>query len=654
MRGVRARRLAPLLARPGRAGAAAAPAAPALEDVRRRLELVLAALYGRALRIESAPEPRPPSWVWRLLGAQRPAPPLATHAGDTIRLPRTLPAADADEALVRWRVLALGQAERVVRGSAALAEAAEDPLERTLYALCEGAAVDRALLARTRGAGAPLRAARAAALATRPPLALMPAAERDVEQLVRAVLAVDPAAEDPNLPDASDLPAGAGEPAASLAWARATAARLRAVHGRAFRAVLPVEHWGQLPDSERELAARVRDAAPAPAVSMPGLQQEHVSRGARQPAETVPVPDDGGARSGDPSAPPDDTPAALVVAADDGDGAGVPERPPAAARQLASDGPRPKGPRADVSDELGRVAYPEWDAASGRHRPYGATVVLARAPEGDGAWADAILRDHAAVVRRVRQRFEPLRARRARLPRQRFGDEVDLAACVDALVDRRAGRAGDDRLYVAVRPARRALAIAVLVDVSGSTDAPVSARRGETRQIIDVEKEALLLASEALEALGDPFAVLTFSSRGAHAVRLTTIKEFAERHDATVRRRIAAMHPTGNTRLGAAVRHATVLLAQQPAGHRLLLLLSDGRPNDADGYQGRYATEDARQAIHEARARGVYPYCLTVDREEAEYLPHIFGAAGHTVLRRPEQLPLALVGAVRQLVGAGH
>lgn len=280
--------------------------------------------------------------------------------------------------------------------------------------------------------------------------------------------------------------------------------------------------------------------------------------------------------------------------------------------------------------------------------------MLARAPEGDGAWADAMLRDHAAVVRRVRQRFEPLRARRARLPRQRSGEEIDLAACVDALVDRRAGRAGDDRLYVAVRPARRALAIAILADVSGSTDAPVHARRGETRQIIDVEKEALLLASEALETLGDPFAVLTFSSRGAHAVRLTTLKAFAERHDALVRRRIAAMRPTGSTRLGAAVRHATALLARQPAGHRLLLLLSDGRPNDADGYQGRYAVEDARQAIHEARAAGVYPYCLTVDREEAEYLPHIFGAAGHTVLRRPEQLPLALVGAVRQLLGAGR
>ncbi|GJG85260.1 hypothetical protein tb265_04410 [Gemmatimonadetes bacterium T265] len=628
----------------------AAPALPALEDVRRRLELVLAALYGRPLRVEPAPEPRPPSWVWRLLGAQRPAPPLATHAGDTIRLPHTLPATDADEALACWRLLALGQAERVVRGSAALVEGAEDPLERTLYALCEGAAVDRALLERTRAAGAPLRAARAAALAIRPPLALLPAAERDVEQLVRAVLAGDPAADGPALPDAPDMPAGAADAAASLAWARATAARLRAVHGRAFRAVLPVEHWGQLPDSERELAARVRDAPPALPVSLPGLQQESVSRGARRPDQTVPIPGAGGTPLGDAPSPPADASAQMVVAMDDGDRPLVPERVP---ERPPADGPRPSDRSAGASDEAGRVTYPEWDAGAGRHRLCGATVVLARAPEGDGAWADAILRDHAAVVRRVRQRFEPLRARRARLPRQPFGEELDLAACVDALVDRRTGSAGGDRLYVAVRPARRALAIAILVDVSGSTDAPVSTRRGETRQIIDVEKEALLLAGEALEALGDPFAVLTFSSRGAHAVRVTTIKAFAERHDAAVRRRIAAMRPSGNTRLGAAVRHATALLARQPAGHRLLLLLSDGRPNDADGYQGRYATEDARQAIHEARAGGVYPYCLTVDREEAEYLPHIFGAAGHTVLRRPEQLPLALVGAVRQLVGAG-
>ncbi|HEU4565276.1 MAG TPA: VWA domain-containing protein, partial [Gemmatimonadaceae bacterium] len=229
---------------------------------------------------------------------------------------------------------------------------------------------------------------------------------------------------------------------------------------------------------------------------------------------------------------------------------------------------------------------------------------------------------------------------------QRDGEELDLAACVRSMVEWRAGHGADDRLYVAVRPARRGLAILLLVDVSGSTDALVTG----AEQVIDVEKVALLLASEAFDALGDRYAILTFSSRGARDVRLTTLKDFAERNGETVRRRIAAVAPEGNTRLGAAVRHATALLVGQPAGHRLLLILSDGKPNDADQYQGRYAVEDSRQAILEARAQGVYPFCLTIDREEPEYLEHIFGAAGHTILRQAEHLPMALLRAVRQLI----
>jgi nitric oxide reductase NorD protein len=293
------------------------------------------------------------------------------------------------------------------------------------------------------------------------------------------------------------------------------------------------------------------------------------------------------------------------------------------------------------------VAYPEWDPARRRLVPRAAVVLAAPAEEGDGAWGARVLREHAALVRRVRERFERLRARRTRLGRQRDGEELDLDACVRALAERRAGGDADDRLYVSVRPARRALAIALLVDVSGSTDTDVD----DARRVIDVEKEAVLLAGEALDALGDRYAVLTFSSRGARAVRVTTVKDFAERGGEAVRRRLDAMRPAANTRLGAAVRHATALLEREPAGHRLLLVLSDGKPNDTDGYHGRRAVEDSRQAVLEARARGVYPYCLTVDTEEPEYLSHVFGEAGHTILRRAEQLPLALVGVVRQLLG---
>jgi nitric oxide reductase NorD protein len=250
-------------------------------------------------------------------------------------------------------------------------------------------------------------------------------------------------------------------------------------------------------------------------------------------------------------------------------------------------------------------------------------------------------------VRKVRERFERLRARRNRFTQQRDGEELDLAACVRALVDIKTGHSADDRLYVAVRPARRALAIALLVDVSGSTDAPVSA----TQQVIDVEKEAVLLAGAALDALGDRYTVLTFSGTGADDVRLATVKGFDEPNGERVRRRVSALAPQGNTRLGAAVRHATALLAREAAGHRLLLILSDGRPNDVAWYHEEFGVEDSRQAINEARSKGVFPFCLTVDREGAEYLPRIFGEAGHTILRHPDQLPVALVSAVRGLLG---
>ena len=133
-------------------------------------------------------------------------------------------------------------------------------------------------------------------------------------------------------------------------------------------------------------------------------------------------------------------------------------------------------------------------------------------------------------------------------------------------------------------------------------------------------------------------------------MKLTTVKDFSERSGDTVRSRIAGLSPGGFTRLGAAVRHATHQLARQSAGHRLLLILSDGRPNDVDRYQGPYGVEDSRQAMMEARASGGVsvlpdgrPRCLGS-------IPRIFGRSGHTILQRPEQLPTALLGVVRALI----
>jgi len=150
--------------------------------------------------------------------------------------------------------------------------------------------------------------------------------------------------------------------------------------------------------------------------------------------------------------------------------------------------------------------------------------------------------------------------------------------------------------------------------------------------------------------LGERHAIYGFRSQGAERVDLLVVKSFAEAPGAGVRQRIGALEPDGYTRLGAALRHATALLCREPARHRLLLLLSDGRPNDVDQYEGRYGLEDTRQAVLEARLQGVKPFCLTIDREAPRYAGRMFGQRGHALLRNPVRVPEALVGVLRGML----
>ena len=132
------------------------------------------------------------------------------------------------------------------------------------------------------------------------------------------------------------------------------------------------------------------------------------------------------------------------------------------------------------------------------------------AAAGAAEWVDRVLDRHATLVRQVRRRFDGLRPRRVRLGRQTDGTELDLSAYVTAFADWQAGQPSEDRFYTAARPARRDLAIALLVDMSASTDGWV----GGSLRIVDVEKEALVVLLEALDALGDLYAVLAFSGQG--------------------------------------------------------------------------------------------------------------------------------------------
>ncbi|HNF65489.1 MAG TPA: VWA domain-containing protein, partial [Plasticicumulans sp.] len=206
---------------------------------------------------------------------------------------------------------------------------------------------------------------------------------------------------------------------------------------------------------------------------------------------------------------------------------------------------------------------------------------------------------------------------------------------------------GDVRLYRDFRGGVRDLACLLLADLSLSTDAWV----GEHGRVIDVIRDALHLFAEALAATGDRYALYGFSSRRRDHVRLLALKAFDERHDAGIRGRIAAIRPGYYTRMGAAIRHATTLLGREPASRRILILLTDGKPNDLDRYEGRWGIEDTRAAIREAREAGLQPFCVTIDEQAHDYLPYLFGTQGWVLIRKPAELPRELPLLYARLTG---
>src|SRR5690606_10996485 len=280
---------------------------------------------------------------------------------------------------------------------------------------------------------------------------------------------------------------------------------------------------------------------------------------------------------------------------------------------LSDDAPQPAAKQKPAADggEEGRLSYPEWDYRIGAYRDPGATVHLLKPELRPNAWMDQTLDEYRSMLGTMRRHFEMLRAQRVRLRKQSDGEELDLEAYIDGYADFRAGLPMPQALYQTMRPARRDMAIMLLIDVSGSTDGWIAANK----RVIDVEREALLLVSIALQGLGSPYAALAFSGEGPQRVTIRSLKSFEESHGSEVAQRIAALEPEHYTRAGAAIRHATSLLMKQPAEHRLLLLLSDGKPNDIDDYEGRYGVEDMRQAVVEAKLQHIHPFCLTIDRQ---------------------------------------
>jgi nitric oxide reductase NorD protein len=279
------------------------------------------------------------------------------------------------------------------------------------------------------------------------------------------------------------------------------------------------------------------------------------------------------------------------------------------------------------------ILLPEWDWKKGTLLPNHCRIVEMQARNVEAQELPEGLR---ATANKLKNQFQHLTPVRTWLRHQIDGQELDLESYLRFTAERRAGLAVDgEHFYRDLRQGKRDMACLLLADLSLSTDSWVS----DQQRVIDVIRDSLWLFAESLDAVGDAFSMLGFSSRRRDPIRIHLLKRFEESYNAEVRGRIGQVKPGYYTRLGAGIRYAAQKLSRQPAARQLLLILTDGKPNDLDQYEGRYGIEDTRQAILEARQLGLQPFCVTIDRKGNEYLPHLFGKNGFIVIRNPLQMP---------------
>jgi nitric oxide reductase NorD protein len=290
--------------------------------------------------------------------------------------------------------------------------------------------------------------------------------------------------------------------------------------------------------------------------------------------------------------------------------------------------------------EVGATFYPEWDFGRQLYRKNWCVMREKDVPPVADDFVFNTLKKYSGLVKHLRRTFEAMRDENRMIKREISGDDVDIDALVEALADTLDGSEMSDRLFTRMHRNERNIAVMFMVDMSGSTNGWIN----------DAEREALVLLCEALETLGDRYAIYGFSGTTRKRCELYRIKQFDEPYSDLVKARISGIRAQDYTRMGFAIRHLSSLLNKIDARSKLLITLSDGKPDDYnDGYRGKYGIEDTRKALVEARRSGIHPFCITIDTQGRDYLPHMYGAANYVVIDEVEKLPLKVANIYRRL-----
>jgi len=285
------------------------------------------------------------------------------------------------------------------------------------------------------------------------------------------------------------------------------------------------------------------------------------------------------------------------------------------------------------------ILYNEWDFKRRHYRKNWCSLRESTVHSVGPEFVNKTLKKYMGVVKDIRRTFEALRGADKLLKKQPNGENIDIDALVEAFGDARAGHEYTDNLYTKKHKVDRDIAVMFMVDMSGSTKGWIN----------DAERESLALLCEALETLGDRYAIYGFSGWTRTRCELYRIKEFDEPYDDEIKGRIAGITPKDYTRMGVTIRHLTELLNKVEARTKLLITLSDGKPDDFDGYRGEYGIEDTRMALIEAKRSGIHAFCITIDNEAHDYLPHMYGAANYTGIDDVKKLPLKVSDIYRRL-----
>ncbi|HET6371289.1 MAG TPA: VWA domain-containing protein, partial [Nitrospiria bacterium] len=290
------------------------------------------------------------------------------------------------------------------------------------------------------------------------------------------------------------------------------------------------------------------------------------------------------------------------------------------------------------------LVYPEWDCTIQGYRESWCRLREEEIAEGSEGFARRVREERRGEVLETVRLFQCLKPQAYWKTRgEEEGEEIDLDALIGEIAARRAGQSPKMRVFARRNRKERSVAAAVLVDLSGSTQRQVS----PGRSVLDVEKEGLVLLAEALSVIGDPSAFYGFSGQGKDRVVVYRIKGFEERWD-VLAGRIGSLNSVHQNRDGAAIRHATSRLAQRSEKTKLLILISDGRPLD-ESYDGSYALQDTRRSLQEAKAKGIHPFCITIDREGPDYLEGMYGEVAYMVVDDVSSLPRMLPMIYRKL-----